>query len=156
MSRIDSYLSNVDRLKATGLRLASNSPIVLKFPSGDRDATKKTSHSQLTHMIEEIAPLDAIRTLHSGQESSFVYQAPHGSYDFQVTQNEDLWTVLATPSPSSSTRSTHTALEERAFTGQTGAQVPRESKPLPETEGTQDTSNSSPSAPSDEVATDRQ
>ena len=101
MSRIDTYLSNVDRLKATGLRLASNSHIVLNFPSGDRDATKKTSHSQLTYMIQEIAPHDAIDTIQRGQKSSFVYQAPHGPYDFEVTPNNSLWTVLATPSPSS-------------------------------------------------------
>ncbi len=99
MSRIDTYLSNVDRLNATGLRLASNSHIVLKFPSGDRDATKKTSHSQLTNMIEEIAPLGVVDTIQRGQKSSFVYQAPHGPYDFEVTQQDSVWTVLATPSP---------------------------------------------------------
>jgi len=98
MSLIDTYLNNVDRLKATGLQLASNSNIVLKFPSGDRDATKKTSHSQLMHMIEEIAPREAISSIKNGEKSSFVYTTPDRSYDIEITADNSLCTVLATPS----------------------------------------------------------
>lgn len=98
MNQIDTYLHNVDRLKATALQLASNSNVVLKFRSGDRDATKRTSHSKLTQMIEEIAPHQAICTIRNGEKSSFIYHAPNGSYDIEITPDDSIWTVLATPS----------------------------------------------------------
>jgi twitching motility protein PilT len=99
MSRIDTYLHNVSRLKATGLQLSSNGHVVLKFHTGDRDATKTTSHLQLTHMIEEIAPNGAMCAIGKGEKSIFAYAAPGGSYDIEVIPGDGEWVVLATPTP---------------------------------------------------------
>ena len=127
MSLIDTYLDNVERLKATGLELASDRHVILKFPGGDRDATRKTSHSQLSHMIEEIAPNEAMGLLQGGRASNFLYHSPGGPFDIEITPRDSLWTLLATPA---------------------GASTPEESatsdtQPLPPP----DLSSASPSAP---------
>ncbi len=96
MARIDNYLQSMERFKASGLVLGSDSNVVLRFPAGDRHATQTTSHQQLKDMLAEVAPSGSMAAIERGAVSKFVYKGANNSFDIAVTPAGGKWSVLVT------------------------------------------------------------
>ena len=123
MSRIDNYLHSMERFKASGLSLSSGGNVILKFPTGDRQATQTTTHAQIMDMIGEIAPTGTMPELMGGQVRTFRYQGSHSFFDITVTPSGDSWNVKVVPAVAGSPEPTpEPALEiERTSYGSVGS-----------------------------------
>ncbi len=102
MSRIDNYLHSMERFKASGLALTSGGNVILKFPTGDRQATQTTTHAQIMDMVGEVAPAGTMPELMGGKVKTFRYQGSHSFFDITVTPNGDTWKVSVVPTTANS------------------------------------------------------
>lgn len=128
MARIDTYLQSMERFKASGLVLGSESNVVLRFPAGDRHATQTTTHTQLKDMLAEVAPSGSMAALERGAVAKFVYKGVNQSFEVAVTPEGDKWTVLVTVVSAAAEASSAGLEIERTSYGSVGATATPEAK----------------------------
>ncbi|MDM7915312.1 MAG: hypothetical protein QUU85_08620 [Candidatus Eisenbacteria bacterium] len=83
MLKIDLYLQQIIKHGATAIELVSNRPVRYKMPDGDRDTAKAMDHAQLTAVLQEAAPPEAINELRTTRKTRFRRRTDDGM-DFQV------------------------------------------------------------------------
>jgi twitching motility protein PilT len=98
MARIDALLGAIERLSASGLVLASDNNVVLRFPDGDRAARQATPHADLVEMIGEIAPAATAAGLRAGKSGQLKYTSGAAIYDIGIeVLDASSWRVIVMP-----------------------------------------------------------
>jgi twitching motility protein PilT len=70
-ARLAYYVKSLEKFGAQAIVLASNQPVTLRFPTGDRHASQQTPHQQVVQLVQEAAPRDLMGRLEGGQPARF-------------------------------------------------------------------------------------
>src|SRR6185295_5068607 len=99
MPRIDLYLSHLVRHDAEGIVLSSGTPVTFRFPSGERHSNTSVDHAQVTHLVQEIAPRDALDQLTRRGHAKFPYKGMDGTQVVVDVEAKDAthWKVVIAP-----------------------------------------------------------
>ena len=97
MAKIDVYLRSIERFGAAGAVLSSGQVVVLRFPTGDRNATQVTAHDQLVAMVREVAPPTALEQIDAGRPGSFELDSNGSRFLLHVLARPGAWQVAIEP-----------------------------------------------------------
>ena len=78
MQRIDFYVQHLVKHQAREVHLVSNQPVLFRFPSGDRKSNSVIDHAQLTQLVQEAAPPEALQHLKTTKRAEFTHKGPEG------------------------------------------------------------------------------
>ncbi len=101
MAKIDAYFRSMERFAATGAVLASGQSVVLRFASGDRQATQVTPHDLLVAMAREVAPPQALAAMDGNRPARFEVESNGVRYSLGVTPKPGSWQVVIEVPPNS-------------------------------------------------------
>jgi twitching motility protein PilT len=85
MNRLPLFVQHLVRYDAQAMIITSGEGPVLRFPSGDRRAQQVTSHADLTAMLRECAPPDALANIASGGTARFVVRSGDTPVQLEVS-----------------------------------------------------------------------
>jgi twitching motility protein PilT len=97
MAKIDVYLRSIERFGASGAVLSSGQAVLLRFPTGDRNATQVTPHDQLVTMVREVAPPPVLEQIDRGKPGSFEVDAGGARFTLHVLARPNAWQVAIEP-----------------------------------------------------------
>jgi twitching motility protein PilT len=78
MAGIDVYVQHLYKHEALEVLLASESPVTFRFAAGDRASNQPLTHAQLTGLVQEVAPTDALDMLRRMGRARFAHSAGEG------------------------------------------------------------------------------
>jgi len=97
MAKLDVYLRSIERFGAAGAVLSSGQAVLLRFPTGDRQATQVTPHDQLVVLVREIAPPHALDQIDKHRPARFEIDSNGIRYAIDVDPNPGAWQVAIEP-----------------------------------------------------------
>ena len=74
MAAIDTYIGYLTKFKASAIILESGKQVVVRLPTGDRNASATVTLQQLQAIVEECAPADAFGEMLASGNAQFDYK----------------------------------------------------------------------------------
>ncbi len=84
MKRLDLYAEHLFKHRALQVHLASDAPVIFRFPQGDKASTKSLNHDQLETMVHEVIDVSAAQALRQSGSCSFERTLDAGQVRYQV------------------------------------------------------------------------
>jgi len=78
MKRIDFYVQHLVRHNAEAIVLTSGQPVLFRLPTGERSSSTPIDHTQVTQLVQESAPPNALDELRRSGRSSFDHESTSG------------------------------------------------------------------------------
>lgn len=97
MAKLDVYLRSIERFGAAGAVLSSGQAVLLRFPTGDRQATQVTPHDQLVMLVREIAPPNVLDQIDQSRPAKFEIESNGTRYAIDVDPSPGAWQVAIGP-----------------------------------------------------------
>jgi twitching motility protein PilT len=79
MKRIDFYVQHLVRHGANEVVLASGEPVLFRFDTDERKSSSPIEHAQVSQLVQEAAPAEAVTELRSRGEAAFGHRTADGT-----------------------------------------------------------------------------